>query len=66
MPSPRPFIGDRELHLIGKLLDAIDDSVLLDEGFSPEERARAEWMFDDINAYLTERIGLEWNDVEAV
>src|SRR5262249_8920195 len=65
MPAPRPFIGDKDLHLIGRILDAIDDAVLLDEGFSPGERARAEWMFDDINRYLSERVGLDWNDVEA-
>jgi len=63
MPVARPFIGDRDIHLIGKILSAFNDEDLQDAGLSPDERVRAEWMFDDINKHLTDRIGLDWTDV---
>ena len=55
-------IGD--LLLIGKLLDMMDDAVLEDCGFTDGERARAEWIFEDMDEVLNERVGLDWNDVE--
>ena len=63
MPAPRPFIGNADLHLIGKLLDEYDDAALMDAGFSPLERVRADAIFDDINRYLGERLGLNWNEL---
>ena len=64
MPAPRPFIGEKDLHLIGKLLDDCSDVDLVDMGFSPLERVRADAMFDDINRYLNEKLGLRWNEME--
>ena len=64
MPAPRPFIGEKDLHLIGKLLDECSDVDLVDMGFSPLERVRADAMFDDINRYLNEKLGLRWNEME--
>ena len=64
MPAPRPFIGNADLHLIGKLLDEYDDAALMGTGFSPLERVRADSIFDDINRYLNEKLGLRWNEME--
>ena len=61
---PRPHIGDRELLLIGKILDAFSDDDLFEAGLSPDERARAEWMFDEINKLMLFRLGLGWADVD--
>jgi len=61
---PRPYIGDRELLLIGKLLDAFSDKDLQEAGLSPGERARADWMFDDINNFAIDEFGLDWTDVD--
>lgn len=61
---PRPHIGDRELLLIGKLLDAFSDADLIDAGLSPGERARADWMFDDINEWAIDNYDLSWADVD--
>jgi len=58
------FLGSADTHLLGKILDHVDDEVLRDLGFTHEERERAEWVFDDMNAFLTDRVGFEWNDVE--
>lgn len=62
MPAPRPFIGLNDLLLIGKLLDEVTDEDLMQRGFTPNERVRAEALFDDISDYLIEQIGFEWND----
>ena len=63
MAAPRPFIGEKDLHLIGKLLDEYDDVSLMDLGLSPLERVRADAMFDDINRYLTEKLGFGWAEM---
>ena len=62
MPAPRPFIGDRELHLIGMILDEFTDIDMEDACFSPKDRVRAEALFDDLNRYLTEKLGMTWNE----
>jgi hypothetical protein len=61
---PRPHIGDRELLLIGKILSAFSDDDLLEAGLSPSERARADWMHDEINNLMLARFGLDWNDID--
>ena len=65
MPAPRPFIGEKDLHLIGLILDQVDDTVLEKMAFSLRDRVRADAMFDDINTYLNEKLGLNWNDMDA-
>ncbi len=64
MPAPRPHIGDRELLLIGKILSAFSDADLQEANLSPDERARADWMFDDINYFAIDQFGLDWTDVD--
>jgi len=61
---PRPHIGDRELLLIGKILSAFSDDDLKDAGLSPDERARSDWMFDEINQLMLVRFGLDWIDID--
>jgi len=61
---PRPHIGDRELLLIGKILSAFSDADMLEAGLLPDERARADWMFDEINNLMCARFGLDWADVD--
>jgi hypothetical protein len=63
MPAPRPYIGDRELLLIGKILSAFSDADLEEAKLSPDERARADWLYDDINTFMLDRFGLDWMDV---
>jgi hypothetical protein len=58
-----PHIGDRERHLIGKLLDSLDDDELADMGFSPDERELADWLHGDLSKYLSERMGVAWMDL---
>lgn len=62
--APRPHIGDRELLLIGKLLSAFSDDDLQEANLSPDERARADWLYDEINTLMLERFGLDWFDVD--
>ena len=57
-------IGINDLHLLGKVLDHMDDAVLEDLGFTTSERRRAEWIFEDLDERLNDMIGLEWNDEE--
>lgn len=56
--------GINDLHLLGKVLDHMDDAVLEDLDFTAGERRRAKWIFEDIDERLNETVGLEWNDEE--
>jgi len=56
--------GSADIHLLGRILDQFDDAVMEDMGFSIEEQQRAEWLFEDIDAFLNDRVGYDWNDME--
>lgn len=52
--------GTSDLQLIGKILERANPEVLRMWGFTPEERLRADWTFEDIDTYLTERLDDDW------
>ncbi len=56
--------GTADVHLIGKLFDIINTVRMSDYGFTAGEIRRSAWIFEDIDAHLDERIGLEWNNEE--
>jgi hypothetical protein len=53
-----------DVHLIGKVLEQMDDEALKDMGFTVPERVRATWVFDDIDGRLVAAMGSDWNDQE--
>lgn len=57
--------GVGDVHLIGKVLDHMDEEALKDLGFTKAERRRAEWVFEDVDEYLNQALGMDWNDQEA-
>ena len=66
MSAPRPFIGINELHLIAKVLDAFTPQEMLTEGFSDYEIAKAERLYDRLDACLTDEVSSIWDAVEVL
>lgn len=57
-------LGTHDMHLLGKLLSEFNDEDLLDAGFTPRERVRAEAIFEDLERYLTGTVGPDWQNKE--
>jgi hypothetical protein len=77
MPAPRPIIGLNDLHLLAKVLDAADDEFLKPEYtqtedglfhyvFSVPELRRCRQLFQQLDEFLDETFGEDWNDQEAL
>lgn len=56
--------GTADVHLLGKMLDCATPERMAELGFTAGEIRRAEWIFEDVDAHLNDRVGLEWNDEE--
>lgn len=57
-------IGTNDVHLIGKILDGLDNLDLAEMGFSTREIVRADALFEDLSGYLNRMVGMEWEDRE--
>jgi hypothetical protein len=67
MSAPRPIIGLNDLHLLAKVLDAADDYELeMYGGFSEAELRRCKQLFGQMDEFLDETFGEDWNDQEAL
>jgi hypothetical protein len=64
MMNTSMIFGSADVHLLGKILDAVSDEFLEAEGFSKREIARAEGIFQDLDKHLNRVIRLDWNDRE--
>jgi hypothetical protein len=60
------ILGLNDAHLVGKLLDFMDDGLMRKVGFTESERERAAKMFGFLNLYLDAEVDPEWDAMEVL
>jgi hypothetical protein len=56
--------GVKDAHLLGKVMDHLNDELMTDARFTDIERTRARWVFEDLNRFLDRHVGKNWNELE--
>ena len=62
----RPWIGLNQMHMLAKALDQFDDEAMIALGCTAHERRAATQLFEDLDEFLTEEVGGEWQEVEVL